>query len=151
MGKIQYHLVVAQGYPAVDAAASLDRKVNNLMEAGWEPSMPPGVIICGDIYTAFQTMLWNPCNQNPFTERKVTAGGYQAPDPVTPALGDIQVFQRETSIWKDAWAALEEEVSDITIWMYMLSKISNDGLSWDHSFKHIETRSYKTVSTPREI
>jgi len=146
MAKIKYHLVVAQGYPAVDAAASLDKKVNNLMEAGWEPSMPPGMIYCGDIYTVFQTVLSNPAHQ-----AKVTAGGHLVPDPVTPTLGDTQVFMRDTPRWKDAWAALEEEVSDITIWMYMLSKISKDGLSWDHSFKHIETRSYKTVSTPREI
>lgn len=151
MPRIKYHLVVAQGYPAVDTAASLDSKVNNLMEAGWEPSMPPGMLICGDIYTAFQTMLWSPAHQDPFREEKVTAGGHQAKDPVTSDLGDIQVFQRNTPIWKDAWAALVKEVSDITIWMYMLSKISNDGLSWDHSFKHIETRSYRTVTTPRQI
>jgi len=146
MGKIQYHLVVAQGYPAVDAAASLDRKVNNLMEAGWEPSMPPGLFLCGDIYTAFQTMLSNPAHQ-----ARVTAGGRQARDPVTPIIGEAQCFDRDTPKWKEAWAALQEEVVDITIWMYMSSKLSNDGLSWDHSFKHIETRSYKTVSTPREI
>ena len=146
MGKIQYHLVVAQGYPAVDAAASLDRKVNNLIEAGWEPWSLPGLLICGDIYTSFQAMISNPAHQ-----AKVTAGGHLVPDPVTPTLGDTQVFMRDTPRWKDAWAALEEKVSDITIWMYMLSKISKDGLSWDHSFKHIETRSYKTVSTPREI
>jgi len=146
MLKTYYNLVVAQCYPAIDVAATLDSKVNNLMAAGWEPSMPPGMIFCGDIYTAFQAVLRNPAHQ-----AKVTDGGHQVPDQVTPTLGDTQVFMRDTPRWKDAWEALEEEVSDITIWMYMLSKISKDGLSWDHSFKHIETRSYKTVSTPREI
>jgi hypothetical protein len=151
MAKLKYHLVVAQGYPAIDAAASLDKKVTNLMEAGWEPSMPPGMFLGGDLYTAFQTMLWNAANQNPFVERRVTAGGHQAKDPVTRDFGDTQVFQRDTPIWKDAWAALEVTCGDITIWMYMSSKISNDGLSWDHSFKHVETRTYRTVTTPRQI
>jgi len=145
MLKIKYHLVVAQGYPAVDAAHNLDVKVNNLMEAGWETMMPGGMFLSGDIFTAFQTMTWDPKYQ------EVTDGGHQAKVPVTPTLGDIQVFQRDTPIWHDAWAALNVEVTDITEWMYMLSKLSNDGLSWDHSFKHIETRSYRTVTTPRQM
>jgi len=144
MRGLKYHMVVAQGYPAVDVAAKLDSKVNNLMEAGWEPALGASISYCGDIYIAFQTMFFSAPNE-------VTAGGHQERDPVTPTIGDTQVFMRDTPIWKDAWAALEEEVSDITIWMYMISKTSNDGLSWTHSFKHIETRAYKTVTTPRDI
>jgi hypothetical protein len=160
MAKLKYHLVVAQGYPAIDAAAKLDSKVNNLMEAGWEPSMPPGMFVGpltdpggrldSEFYTAFQTLLWNPANQNPFTERRVTAGGGRGEDPVTPVDHEIQVFNRDTQLWKDAWAALEYEVGDISIWMYMSSKLINLGLSWEHSFKHIETRTYRTVTTPRQ-
>lgn len=153
MPRLKYQLVVAQGYPAIDAAYHLDSKVNNLMEAGWEPSMPPGMLYAGhseetSMFTAFQAMLWIPAHQDPVRE-EVTAGGHLEQDPVTPIIGEVQCLGRDTPAWMDAWAALRNQIGDIETWMYMTSKLNADGLSWEHSFKHRDTREYRRVTTLR--
>ena len=145
--KYAYRIATGQGSSVVKAAEVLGDAVQDLINTGWEPTMGASFIydktdMC---FIGYQALLFVPAHVD------VTAGGHQAKDPVTPTLGDVQVFQRDTPAWKDAWEALEEEVTDINIWMYMTSKTSNDGLSWTHSFKHIETRAYKTVTTPRDI